>query len=309
MNLRMSTAPHIRSGVTTRQLMGEVALALLPCAIVGIYRFGTSALMLLLVAILSAMVAELLAQLLMKRPVRIGDGSAALTGLILGLNLPPTAPWWIAAIGSAVAIILVKQLFGGIGDNFLNPAIAARAILLASWPVYMTSYVAPGLAGGTDVVSMATPLITGSQDYFALFMGDIPGTIGEVGKFAILIGAAYLIVRKVIAWQIPASMLASLMIMTLILGGDPLAAVLSGGVLFCAVFMATDYTTSPMSAAGQIIFGCGTGLIVAFIRKFGAYPEGATYGLLIMNIITPLIDKYMRPKLFGRPEKEVKTNA
>lgn len=313
MNLRISTAPHIRHGETTRSIMLQVLIALSPCVIAGVYRFGLSAALLLAVSMLTAVLAEYAWQTLGKQPVRINDFSALVTGLILGLNLPPTAPWWLAMIGSALAILLVKQLFGGLGDNFVNPAMAARAILLASWPVHMTKFIQPlnGLVSSVDAVSSATPLLMPNVDLMQLFTGNVAGSIGEVSKMMILLGLVYLVLTKVISWRIPVCMLATTALMTWVLGGDPLRAVLTGGVLFGAVFMATDYTTTPMTAKGQIAFAVGAGLIVTIIRKFGAYPEGVTYAILLMNCITPLIDRSMRPKLYGqlKKQKEVQANA
>ena len=315
MNLRISTAPHVRSHDTTSRLMLDVVIALIPTALAGVYLFGMYAALILAISMASAVLAEYLSQKITKRPVRVNDLSALVTGLILGLNLPPTAPWWMAMIGSALAIVLVKQLFGGIGDNFMNPALAARGILLASWPVRMTNYIVPNYFQApsfslVDAVTSATPLSGGYQaSTMDLFLGNIPGTIGEVCKAAILLGFAYLLIRKTISWRIPVIMLASTALFSLFFGADPLAAVLSGGVLFGAVFMATDYTTSPMTALGQMIYAAGCGLIVAIIRAFGAYPEGVTYAILLMNIVTPLIDKYVRPKVYGyvKPEKAKKT--
>ena len=316
MNLRISTAPHIRSHDTTSRLMLDVVIALIPTAAAGIYLFGLYSALLLVIAMVSAVLAEFLFQKITKQTVRVNDLSALVTCLILGLNLPPTAPWWIPMIGSALAIVLVKQLFGGIGDNFMNPALAARGILLASWPVRMTNYIAPNyfqpVAGSiVDAATTATPLAGNPADVplFDLFMGNIPGTIGEVCKAAILLGLVYMLIRKTITWRIPVVMVASTALFSLIFGADPLSAILSGGVLFGAVFMATDYTTSPMTPAGQIIYAAGCGLIVAVIRAWGAYPEGVTYAILLMNIVTPLIDKYTHRKVYGcvKPEKVKKT--
>ncbi len=310
MSLRISSAPHIRSNDTTSRLMLDVIIALIPTSIAGVYYFGMKALTLLVVSMISAVLFEFLYQKLTHRPVRIGDLSALVTGLILGLNLPATASWWLAVIGAGFAIILVKCLFGGIGDNFVNPALAARAVLLASWPVRMTAFVLPGV----DAVSSATPLAGYPTTTMDLFLGNIPGSIGEVCKAAILLGLVYLLVRKVISWRIPVIMVLSAAVFALLLGQDPVTAVLSGGLLFGAVFMATDYTTSPMTAIGQMIYAAGAGLIVAIIRVYGNYPEGVTYAILLMNIVTPLIDKYVRPKVYGyvapeKPKKEVKADA
>jgi len=305
MNLRLSTAPHVHHPVTTQRLMLYVIIALLPTAAAGVYAFGLPALWTLCISMASAVIAEFIWQKIAKKPVRINDLSALVTGLILGLNLPSTAPWWMTMIGSAFAIIIVKQLFGGLGDNFLNPAIAARAVLLASWPVHMTHYVAPTFFSGVDAVATATPLVKPGTALVDLFLGNVPGTIGEVSKIAILIGFIFLVVTKTIHWQIPVVMTGSVALFSWMFGADPLTAVLSGGVLFGAVFMATDYVTSPMTAWGQVIYALGIGLIISVIRQFGAYPEGVTYGILLMNIATPLIDRFLPRKIYGY-KKEAK---
>ena len=309
MNLRLSIAPHIRSGETTSRLMLNVIIALVPCAIAGIYNFGVNALVVLAVSMVTAVAAEYLFQVIARRPVRVGDLSALVTGLILGLNLPPTAPWWMAMVGSAFAIIIVKELFGGIGSNFMNPALTARAVLLASWPVFMTTFVNPTYwAEGVDAVTTATPLATGGVAPLDLLLGRIPGSIGEVSKIMILVGLAYLLITRTISWRIPVIMVATTGLLSWAFGSDPLAAVLSGGLLFGAVFMATDYTTSPMTAKGQAVYAVGCGLIVAVIRAFGNYPEGVTYGILVMNVATPLIDKFIKNRVYGH-RKEERENA
>ena len=306
MNLRLSTAPHVHNPVTTQRLMLYVLIALLPTAAFGVYAFGVPALIILLVSMASAVLAEFLWQKIARQPVRVGDLSALLTGLILGLNLPANAPWWLAVIGSVFAVIIVKQLFGGLGDNFLNPAMAARAVLLASWPVHMTTYVAPTFfKAGVDAVATATPLVMKDASLMSLFMGNIPGTIGEVSKIAILVGFLFLLVTKTISWHIPVSMVGGVFVFSWLFGADPVMAILSGGVLFGAVFMATDYVTSPMTPWGRIIYGLGIGLIISLIRQFGAYPEGVTYVILLMNIATPLIDRFLPRKIYGH-QKEAK---
>lgn len=309
MNLRLSTAPHIRSGETTTTLMLNVIIALVPCAIAGIYNFGWDAVLVLAVSMGTAVAAEYLFQLISRRPVRVGDLSALVTGMILGLNLPPTTPWWMVMVGAAFAIVIVKELFGGIGSNFMNPALTARAVLLASWPVYMTTFVQPTYwAEGVDAVTAATPLATGGVETLELFLGRIPGSIGEVSKLMILLGFLYLLLTKTISWRIPVIMVGTTALCSWAFGADPLAAVLSGGLMFGAVYMATDYTTSPMTAKGQAIYAVGCGLIVAIIRAFGNYPEGVTYAILLMNVVTPLIDKYIRHRVYGHG-KEGKANA
>lgn len=312
MSLRISTAPHMHNPLTTQRLMQFVFIALLPTAAWGVYAFGFSALLVLCVSMASSVLAEFLWQKIAKQPVRVGDFSALVTGLILGLNLPATAPWWMVMIGAFFAIMIVKQLFGGLGDNFLNPALAARAVLLASWPVHMTASacVTPTFfQAGVDAVSAATPLgAPANYTLMQLFLGQCPGAIGEVSKAAILIGLLFLLVTKVISWRIPVIMTASVFCCTMLISGAApeaaLAAVLSGGVLFGAVFMATDYVTSPITPWGQVVYAAVIGLIITLIRQFGSYPEGVTYGILLMNIATPLIDRLPR-KIYG-VKKEAK---
>ena len=306
MSLRISTAPHMHNPLTTQRLMQYVCIALLPTAAWGVYAFGLPALLVLGVSMASSVLAEFVWQKIAKQPVRINDFSALVTGLILGLNLPATAPWWMVLIGAFFAVIIVKQLFGGLGDNFLNPALAARAVLLASWPVHMTASACVNptfFQAGVDAVSTATPLgAPGNYTLMQLFLGQCPGAIGEVSKAAILVGLLFLLVTKVISWRIPVIMTASVFCCTMLIGGATpeaaLAAVLSGGVLFGAVFMATDYVTSPITPWGQVIYAVGIGLIITLIRQFGSYPEGVTYGILLMNIATPLIDRLPR-KIYG----------
>ncbi|MBQ7521034.1 MAG: RnfABCDGE type electron transport complex subunit D [Clostridia bacterium] len=312
MSLRISTAPHMHNPLTTQRLMQFVFIALLPTAAWGVYAFGFSALLVLCVSMASSVLAEFLWQKIAKQPVRVGDFSALVTGLILGLNLPATAPWWMVMIGAFFAIMIVKQLFGGLGDNFLNPALAARAVLLASWPVHMTASacVTPTFfQAGVDAVSAATPLgAPANYTLMQLFLGQCPGAIGEVSKLAILLGFAFLVITGVISWRIPVLMTASVFVCTMLIGGQTplgaLTAVLSGGVLFGAVFMATDYVTSPITPFAQGVYAVMIGLIITLIRQFGNYPEGVTYGILLMNIATPLIDRLPR-KIYGY-KKEAK---
>ena len=302
MKLNLSPAPHVHSSQTTRVLMCNVIIALIPCAAFGVWRFGVRALALMLVAVLAAVLSEFLWQKLTGAKVRVDDLSAVVTGLILALNLPADAPWWLAVVGSAFAIVIVKGLFGGLGDNFINPALAARALLLASWPKYMTRWTMPGV----DAVTTATPLANpGGYTPAQLFLGQIPGSIGEVCKLAILIGCVYLICTKTISWRIPVAMTASTFVFCWIFGADPVASVLSGGMLFGAVFMATDYVTCPMSGAGQLIYAACAGLLIALIRAYGRYPEGVTYAILLMNVAAPLLDHVIRRRVYGH-DKEAK---
>ena len=300
----VSSAPHVRAKDSTALLMLDVVTALMPCAVAGIWLFGWGVARVILISVIACVLSEYLWQKLMRKPLHINDLSAVVTGMILALTLPSTAPWWLIVIGAVIAIVLVKQLFGGIGDNFVNPAMAARAILLASWPARMaaSAFVSP-----FDAVSSATPLESGAAGYSTLdlFVGRIPGSIGEVCKLAILIGLVYLLIRKTITWHIPVAMIGSFMLCTLLLGGDPVQGVLTGSVLFGAVFMAPDYTTSPMTNTGKLIYAAGAGLITALIRAFGSYPEGTTYGVLLMNVATPLIDRATRLRIYGQ-QKPVK---
>ncbi len=309
MKLYLSTAPHIRSGADTKVLMRDVIIALLPTTAAGIYYFGLSAAMVTVISVVSCVLFEYLWQRITRQTIRINDLSAAVTGLILGLNLPAAAPWWMPVVGALFAIVVTKQLFGGIGDNFLNPALLARAVLLSSWPARMTgatAYTLPTMWSGADAVTSATPLAGYEATTMDLFLGNIPGTIGEVCKAAILLGLVYMLARKVISWRIPVTFLAVFAALSAIIGQDALTELLTGGVLFGAVFMATDYTTSPMNARGQIIYAALCGILVCVIRNYGAYPEGVTYAILIGNIVTPLIDKYDKPRLYGRLKKAKK---
>ncbi|MBR5985393.1 MAG: RnfABCDGE type electron transport complex subunit D [Clostridia bacterium] len=303
MTLRLSTSPHLRSPQSSTRLMLNVIIALLPSAAFGVYNYGYKALMLILVSMLSAVVSEYLWQRLTNRPVRIKDCSALVTGMILALCVTPEAPWWMLVVGSAFAIIVVKELFGGIGDNFINPALAARAMLLASWPMVMTRHI------DIDGVSSATPLAEGAQSQFSyldLLIGRIPGVIGETCKLAIIVGIVYLIVSRTVTWRIPVFTILSAFVMAWIVGLDPVYHVLSGGIIFAAAFMANDYTTSPMTRGAQMVYASGIGIITIIIRKWGAYPEGATYAVLFMNLLTPLLDRYIPHRVYGHSKREAK---
>lgn len=323
MSFAVSPAPHIFVKDSTASIMRDMLIALFPAAAVAIWYFGPRAALIIALGVLSAVLFEFAYQKLSHRAVRVCDLSAAVTGLLLALNLPAGAPWWLPVVGSGIAILLVKQLFGGIGDNFMNPALTARAILMASWPSRMGAYSAPTYWSGADAVSAATPLsfadgvsaATGASSatpalpaanygLFDLFFGNIPGALGEVCKAAILLGLLYLLLRRVISWRIPVTLLASFALCMWAFGFNPLEGVLTGGVLFGAVFMATDYTTSPMSVPGQFLYAALCGALIAVIRAWGSYPEGVTYGILIMNIATPLIDRYIKPRVYGHGKGE-----
>lgn len=309
MQWKVSAAPHVHAKDSTATLMLDVIAALMPCVVAGIWLFGYRAAIVVAVSIAACVLTELVCQKIAKKPIRINDLSAVVTGIILALNLPSTAPWWMILIGAIIAIGLVKQLFGGIGDNFLNPALTARAVLLASWPARMTATnTASAYPLPFDTVTSATvltPETTLNTTMVDMLVGRIPGTIGEVCKVAILLGLVYLLIRRTITWHIPVVMVGTFMLSAWAFGLDPIHAVLSGGILFGAVFMATDYVTSPMTKWGQVIYAAGAGLIVALIRAFGSYPEGVTYAILFMNVVTPLIDRAVKPRIYG----EVKSHA
>ena len=305
-----SSSPHIRSKASTPGIMKDVVIALMPALAAGIYFFRLKALLVIIVTLTACIGAEYVSNILMKKRQTIGDYSAAVTGLLLAFNLPPSIPLWIAAIGGVFAIIIVKQLFGGLGHNFMNPALAARAFLLASWPVQMTLWTSP-----IDGVSSATPLALikkGAEavdgvlpSYMSLFSGNVAGCIGETSVIALLLGAAYLLYKRVIMPLIPLGFITTVALMTWILGGDSLFTgdvlyhILSGGLMLGAFFMATDYATTPSTMKGMLVFGIGCGLLTSIIRLYGGYPEGVSYSILLMNVAAPLIERYTRPKTFG----------
>lgn len=313
MNITVSATPHVRSKDSIKNVMGNVLIALLPATLMGIYYFGLRALLVVAISVASSVFFEYLYQKLMKKTITISDLSAAVTGLLLALNLPASAPWWMPIVGSAFAIIIAKQLFGGLGQNFINPALAARAFLLASYPTAMTAWTEPGWS---DAVSTATPLsvlktggfIAQSADYKVAAFGNIGGCIGETCAIALIIGGIYLIWKEIINWKIPVIYIATVAILTWFMGrdglmtGQPLYEILVGGLMLGAFFMATDYASSPVTAKGQIIFALGCGLLTSLIRVYGGYPEGVSYSILIMNLTVPLIDRFTKPRIFGAVE-------
>lgn len=297
--LTVNSSPHIRHRDTTRDIMLDVIIALLPAAVNGCLLFGTHAIFVLITTMAFAVLCEYVWNLLLKKPQSIGDLSAVVTGLLLGLNLPPTIPIWMAAIGSMVAIVIVKQMFGGLGHNFANPAITARIVLLISFPTAMTKFIEP-----LSNLSSATPLASDVSDYSikTLFFGTYGGTIGETSAFLLLLGAFVLLARRVISPVIPASFIGTVALLTWISGGDVLRQLLSGGLILAAFFMATDYVTCPTDILGKLIFGIGCGAITFVIRHFGNLPEGVSYAILIMNILVPHIEKLTAHKPFGAKE-------
>lgn len=304
----VASSPHIREGSTTRRIMMDVLLALLPATAASVWFFGPRALLVAAVSILTAIGWEWGSRRLMKRPDAIGDFSAVVTGLLLALNLPPSIPLWIVAVGTFLAIVVIKQLFGGIGQNFMNPALGARAILVVAYGQAMTSWIAPN--GGADAISIATPLMAmregGDLPALAdLFFGRVGGSLGETSALAILLGFAWLLIRRVISWEIPVLMCGTTALLVWILGtgglftGDPLRHVLSGGLLLGAVFMATDYSTSPISKRGIWIYGIGCGMLTAVFRLYTSMPEGVSFAIILMNSLTPLLDRLTIPVPFG----------
>ena len=328
-NLKLiaSSSPHIRSNEDTRSIMLDVIIALLPAMGWSIYCFGIKALVLTLVSVVSCVFFEWAYRKLMKKSCMVGDLSAVVTGMLLSFVCPVDLPWWVIIIGAFFSIVVVKQLYGGIGCNFLNPALAGRAFLLASYATAMTTWAIPKIR--PDVTSAATPMAImkeGTEEVFTtlmsnysigdMFIGKVGGSLGEVSALCLLVGGVYLLIRKVISWQIPVAYIGTVAILTLIAapaGMDNvqymLYNVFGGGLMLGAIFMATDYATSPVTKPGQLIFGIGCGLLTCFIRRFGSYPEGVCYSILIMNCTTWLLDKYIRPTIYGAAKKEKKEAA
>jgi len=325
--LLVSPAPHLHGNENTRGLMRDVVIALIPSLLVSIYYFGFSAIKLALVGVVSCVLVEFVIQkYLIKTKITISDYSAALTGLLLALNLPPSSPWWIVFIGSVVAIGVAKMTFGGLGQNIFNPALVGRVFLLVSFPVIMTDWTIPvsWFREGIDATSGATALSIVKEglaqgqtleqifslhdfSYSQMLFSRIGGSVGEISAFALILGMIYLFIRRVIKPHIPFTIIGTVMILTGIFWlinphhyPDPIFSILTGGILLGAIFMATDYVTSPMSNQGMILYGVGIGVITVLIRFFGAYPEGISFAILIMNACVPLINKYMQPKRFGK---------
>ena len=319
--LDVAYQPQVRTNMDTRRIMLNVILALIPALAVSVAQAGFAALITVIVSMASAVFYEWAYRKLMKKDSSIGDLSACLTGLLLAMTLPAGAAWWLPLVGNLFAIVVVKQLYGGIGKNFLNPALAGRAFLLASYALLMSRWFVPSaLAGEVDAVTMATPLsylygeaeLPAYYSFRALFLGTIPGCFGEVSKLALLAGGMYLMARKIISWRIPVSFMGTVALLTLIFGHEGydnvswmLYNLLSGGLFLGAIFMATDYATSPVTLPGQLLFGFGCGALTVLIRYFGSYPEGVTYAILIMNLCTWAIDKAFCRHQFGVSKEDI----
>lgn len=305
--LIVSPSPHDENYMKTSRIMLNVIIALVPAICAAVWFFGPRVITLMAVCIGSCMIFEYLCRKLMKRGNTITDLSAVVTGVILAMNLPVTLPYWMAVIGSFIAIVIVKQLFGGLGQNFANPAITARIVLMVSFPNAMTNWIEP--KGDYDAVSSATPLALGKGDelpsYMDLFLGNVGGCLGETCALALLIGGLYLAARKIISLAAPVSFIGALALLSFIAGEDPLYQILAGGVFLGAFFMATDYATTPITFKGKIVFGLGCGIITFVIRHFGtSYPEGVSFSILLMNVLTPYIEQMTRTKIFGAKEAE-----
>ena len=311
--LIVSSSPHLSGTVKTRNIMLDVIIALIPALIASVVYFGVRALIVVCVTVASCVIAEYICRKVMKRPVTIGDYSAVVTGMLLAFNLPVGIPLWIAAVGGLVAIVVVKQMFGGLGHNFANPAITARIILMTSFPVRMTTWVAPYSYITLDTTATASPLaliesgnVAGLPTYTQMFLGERAGCLGETCILALIIGGVYLIARKVIAPTIPVVFIGTVFIMTALLGQDPILQLLSGGLFLGAIFMATDFVTSPLTTKGKVIYAIGCGVITTLIRLFGSLPEGVSFSILLMNILTPHIENLTAPKPFGTVKEAAK---
>ena len=299
--LVVTSTPHIKAGTTTRRIMLDVLIALLPAFIVSVVYFGPRALLCVAVSVGSCIFFEWGAQKLFKRKCTVGDLSAAVTGVLLAFNLPVTTPLWIFPIGAFFAIVIAKQLFGGIGQNFANPAITARIIVMLSFTGLISSYPMPfDWLNKVDAVTGATPLgAETAPGIKELLIGLHGGSLGETCAVALVIGGIYLVCRRVISPIVPVVFMGSATLLCWAFGADPLTSLLSGGLVLGAVFMATDYATTPATVLGKIIFAVGCGFLTALIRCFGSYPEGVSFAILLMNICTPLIDRFTRPRAFG----------
>lgn len=319
--LTVSPSPHLHCGMTTHGMMGAVILALLPAAVVAVYLFGLAALTVMTICVTSAVALEALWQKAVGNPVTVSDGSAVLTGLLVAFNLPPSSPWWLALLGSVIAIVIGKQVFGGLGHNPFNPALVARIVLLVSFPTTMTHWSAPqpGLFFA-DAVTAATPLseikstvmlsghLPPNPAGFPIgyLLGNMAGCLGEVSALALLIGALFLLWRRVISWHIPISYIGTVAIVSGMFWlidpsryPHPVFHLLSGGLMLGAFYMATDLVTSPLTGRNMLLYGCGCGLFTVLIRLFGSYPEGVAFSILLMNTVTPLLDRYLVPRPFG----------
>lgn len=314
--LIVSSSPHFHGKRTTQNIMLDVIIGLAPAMIASVVIFGFRSMVVIVTTVAACVLSEYLSRRVMKRPQTVGDLSCVVTGILLALNLPVTISPLIAAFGGVIAIVVVKQMFGGIGQNFVNPALTARIILMNSFPAKMTHWTSAfDYSANADAVTTATPLVSfwqnggeGSPTFLQLFLGTHGGCLGETCALAILIGGVYLIVRKVISPVIPVTYLVTAAALSALLGRNPLVDLLSGGLMLGAFFMATDYTTSPLYFKGRMVFAIGCGVLTVLIREFGSLPEGVSYSIVLMNILTPLIERAFKPRSFGK-SKEKKEKA
>ncbi len=314
-DLVVTSSPHIRDRVNVSRIMLDVIIALIPATIAGLYFFGAKhTLGVILISLITAELSELLGAWMFRKPVSVKDLSAIVTGLLFALVLPPSSPYWMVVVGSSVAVILGKWVFGGIGSNPFNPALVGRAILMISWPVYMTTWAKPfNPVFGPNAVTTATPLNIvklhgfstllaqfGSRGnlYKALFLGNVGGCIGETSALLLLIGGLYLIIRGVIDWKIPTAYITMVFVLSPLFGRDPLFSILAGGLFLGAFFMATDYSSSPITSSGRLWYGISLGFLTVIIRQFGAYPEGVMFSILIVQLFVPFFDKLL-PHVYG----------
>ena len=301
-NFIVTPSPHITSNHKTSTIMRDVIIALMPALVAAVVVFGIRALVVTAVCVASCVLFEYLIRRVMKRDATISDLSAVVTGILLAYNLPVTIPLWIAVIGSFIAIVVVKQMFGGIGQNFANPALTARIVLFASFAVHMTTWANPF---DIDTISSATPLLDIEHaDTLALFLGNVPGCLGETSALALLLGGIYLVLRRVISPVIPLTYLGTVFVLSWLLGSDPVNQLFAGGLMLGAIFMATDYATTPITTKGKFIFALGCGLMTIAIRLYGSYPEGVSFSILFMNLLTPLIDRVTKAKAFETQKKK-----
>ncbi|MBE6573051.1 MAG: RnfABCDGE type electron transport complex subunit D [Ruminococcaceae bacterium] len=320
--LHVASSPHIKHVDTTTSIMFDVIVALVPALIWAVYSYGFRALTLTLISVASCIVFEYLYQKLLKKPLTVRDLSAVVTGILIAFNLPVSVPLWVPVMGSFFAIIVVKQLFGGIGKNIVNPALAARVFLFTAWPSKLSGFMHPFedklsafsvscgdiTASATPLASLKTGVSPDNVTLFDMFMGNTSGCIGEVSAILVIIGGVYLLIRRVITWHIPVSFIGTVALITYLFpqveSVQPyefmLAELLSGGLMIGAIFMATDYATSPVTSAGRLIYGVGCGLITVFIRYFGGYSEGVSFAILIMNLLVWYIDMFTKPRVFGK---------
>ena len=303
--LNVSASPHVRSKETTQSIMADVCIAMLPATAFGVFQFGFHALLVLIVTVAACVLSEYVFQKMMKLPLTVSDMSAVVTGMILALNMPANIPLWIPALGGIFAIIVVKQLYGGIGQNFMNPALAGRCFLLISFAGTMSDFAMDGWTGATPLAQLKAGE---TVDVAAMFIGKIPGTIGEVSVIALLIGGIYLAVKKVISLRIPVTYILTVAVFAFIFGKQDMTYVMAhicgGGLVFGAFFMATDYVTSPITPKGQIVFGVLLGILTGLFRIFGGSAEGVSYAIIISNLLVPLIERFTLPTAFGKEGKK-----